>query len=388
MFLNSDSDIKRLDGYIAAKPNLKIIAGLYVTDHAGRLKGPQLNRVIAKLAEKNAALWLIMKGKRNNTESIVKRIQEIADLAAKKKVPVCLYPHDGDTHTYTDAEEALVYLKKANRPNLCLSVHLCHELRAGNGKRLDEVIAAVQPHITLASISGANHTVTPGNRDWSDTIRPLSEGDFDTSSFVGALEKADYKGAMILHTFGLQKRPVTHHSESLKLYQKMCNAVTKSPTATKTKPASSLPAKLRVATGADLPFPADTVWKLIAGFNTLPDYHASITSSELSEGGVVRKIGLTEEAGGGYVVERLVYFNDVTREFSYQITDLIDCDFPLRNYQAFVRLKATGENSCRLNWGSNFTVEGATDKEGDELARIIYQGCYDGIKRTLNKKQK
>jgi hypothetical protein len=142
---------------------------------------------------------------------------------------------------------------------------------------------------------------------------------------------------------------------------------------------------LRVETSAELPFPAERVWKLIAGFDTLPNYHASITTSELSEGGVVRKIGLTEAAGGGYVVERLVYFNDETREFSYKITDLINCRFPLRNYQAFVRLEKIDDQNCRLHWGSVFTVEGATEKEGDDLAKIIYQGCYDGIRKTLVK---
>ncbi|MCU0794987.1 MAG: SRPBCC family protein [Akkermansiaceae bacterium] len=142
---------------------------------------------------------------------------------------------------------------------------------------------------------------------------------------------------------------------------------------------------LRVDTSSELPFPAERVWKLIAGFDSLPDYHASITSSELSEGGVVRKIGLTEAAGGGFVVERLVYFNDESREFSYKITELIDCRFPLRNYQAYVRLEKIDDKSCRLHWGSAFTVEGATEEEGDEIARIIYQGCYDGIVKALNK---
>ncbi|NJM38392.1 MAG: SRPBCC family protein, partial [Akkermansiaceae bacterium] len=140
---------------------------------------------------------------------------------------------------------------------------------------------------------------------------------------------------------------------------------------------------LRVETSEELPFPAEKVWKLIAGFDTLPDYHASITTSELLEGGVIRKIGLTEAAGGGYVVERLVYFNDDTREFSYKITDLIDCRFPLRNYQAYVRLETIDASKCRLHWGSVFTLEGATEKEGDDLAKIIYQGCYDGIRKVL-----
>ena len=68
-----------------------------------------------------------------------------------------------------------------------------------------------------------------------------------------------------------------------------------------------------------------------------------------------------------------------------KVWKLIECRFPLRNYQAFVRLEAIDANKCRLHWGSVFTVEGATENEGDDLAKIIYQGCYDGIRRVLGK---
>lgn len=140
---------------------------------------------------------------------------------------------------------------------------------------------------------------------------------------------------------------------------------------------------LRVETSQKLDLPADKVWKLIAGFNTLPDYHAAITTSELFEGGVMRKIGITEEAGGGFVVERLMYFNQNTREFSYKITELIDSPLPFGNYQAFVHLEETGENTCTLHWGSSFDTTSGTDEAADEIARIIYQGCYDGILKAL-----
>ncbi len=142
---------------------------------------------------------------------------------------------------------------------------------------------------------------------------------------------------------------------------------------------------LRVTTSHKFNLTAEQVWKLIAGFNTLPNYHAAITTSELSEGGMVRKIGISEAAGGGHVVERLVYLNDETREFSYKITELINSPLPFRNYQAFVRLVSHDDNSCTLHWGSFFTVEGSSEKEADELAKAIYQGCYDGITKVLKK---
>ena len=152
---------------------------------------------------------------------------------------------------------------------------------------------------------------------------------------------------------------------------------------------SELPSKNKqahVVTSHNFNFPAEDVWALIAGFDTLPDYHASILTSALKEGGAVRHIALSEAAGGGTVVERLVYFNDEQRIFSYKITDLIDCDLAFRNYQARVQLTATGKSTCTLRWESSFDVEGASVDETKELAKVIYQGCYDGINKVLKKK--
>ena len=138
-----------------------------------------------------------------------------------------------------------------------------------------------------------------------------------------------------------------------------------------------------VATWEEFDTPADRVWGLIAGFNTLPDYHASIAKSVLSKGGVERELTMTEEAGGGIVVERLVFFDDETRAFSYRILELVDCPLPFADYQARVRVEETSPTACRVHWGSTFDAVGATDDEAAETARAIYQGCYDGIRRTL-----
>jgi len=138
-----------------------------------------------------------------------------------------------------------------------------------------------------------------------------------------------------------------------------------------------------VRTSQDLNYPASAVWKLIAGFNTLPDYHAAVPESRLSTDGSTRYLTISEDAGGGVVVERLKEFNDDEMTFSYAIIGLIESPMPFRNYQAWVRLESTGENTCKLYWRSTFNVEGSTKEEAEELARVIYQGCYDGINRVL-----
>ncbi len=143
---------------------------------------------------------------------------------------------------------------------------------------------------------------------------------------------------------------------------------------------------LEVETSHEFKLPAAAVWDLIAGFNTLPDYHASVPASRLSHGGAVRYLTISEEAGGGTVVERLVNFDDEAMTFSYKIIELIGSPMSFRNYQAWVKLESTGRNSCRLHWNSSFNVEGASKEEGEEVALVIYQGCYDGITRVLGGK--
>jgi uncharacterized membrane protein len=138
-----------------------------------------------------------------------------------------------------------------------------------------------------------------------------------------------------------------------------------------------------VETSHEFDLPASDVWNLIAGFDTLPDYHDAVPASRLSHGGAVRYLTISEEAGGGTVVERLVNFNNDAMTFSYKIIELIDSPMPFRNYQAWVKLESTGKNSCKLYWNSSFNVEGASKEEAEELARVIYQGCYDGITRVL-----
>jgi hypothetical protein len=45
------------------------------------------------------------------------------------------------------------------------------------------------------------------SEDWSDAIKPLGEGDCDPKDFLRALKRHQFKGPIILHTFGLMKKP-------------------------------------------------------------------------------------------------------------------------------------------------------------------------------------
>ncbi|PPR73385.1 MAG: hypothetical protein CFH05_01184 [Alphaproteobacteria bacterium MarineAlpha3_Bin4] len=81
------------------------------------------------------------------------------------------------------------------------------------------------------------------------------------------------------------------------------------------------------------------VWKLIGGFNALPDWHPAVENSELAEDGQSRTLSI---AGGGTIVEKLENMDDASRTYSYAI---IDSPLPVANYRAKIKVTGTGDNS-------------------------------------------
>ncbi len=155
-------------------------------------------------------LWPIILNNRSLTKKqVVSLLKEMCIEAAKVGTDVVIYPHDG---TFIESvEEALPYIKKVNMPNLYLTMHLSHELRAGNGDRLLEVAIKAAPYLKHASISGANKNIDlRAGKDWSGVIKPLDEGDFPLEKFIDALEKINFNSKMFLHTYGI-KQPINQH---------------------------------------------------------------------------------------------------------------------------------------------------------------------------------
>lgn len=221
MPLKTPKDLEKLEAYQKAKPDLKLFAALCHMDYSkpGDFDPEHFRIVVKKLAVMNAKVWLIISGPKGTNEEITRFVREVADLAAADKVGVSLYPHDNTA--LETAEEALVILKNANRSNLSISVHQCHEMRAGNTDRIDAVMAAVGPYMDIVTICGSNTKVNDNSTDWSDAIKPLGEGDYDPKNFLRALKRHKFHGPIILHTFGLMNKPASHYQNSYNLYQKM-----------------------------------------------------------------------------------------------------------------------------------------------------------------------
>lgn len=178
-----------------------------------------------RIAFNGIELWVIF-GKKTNgitDDFIVAKLREIADYAKTKKVKVILYPH---SNCYiASAEEALPFVKKINDKNLQLAVHLCHEIRAGNGSRMNAVFENVKPYIGAVTLAGTDSVADfskPRLMD-SSTIKPIGQGNFNMKNFMEPLRKSNYKGTVGFINFKIEDDPKNYLSESMKVWQKMNN---------------------------------------------------------------------------------------------------------------------------------------------------------------------
>ncbi|MGQ5580824.1 hypothetical protein BIU87_07690 [Streptomyces sp. ZS0098] len=127
----------------------------------------------------------------------------------------------------------------------------------------------------------------------------------------------------------------------------------------------------------DMPVPADRVWQLIGGFDSLPDWLPYIPTSTLSEGGRVRS--LTNEEGG-VIVERLEAFDNQARSYSYSI---VQAPFPVTGYRSTLTVHEKPGGQSRVEWSGTFTPAGTSEQEAIALFHGIYTEGLAALRMTL-----
>lgn len=122
---------------------------------------------------------------------------------------------------------------------------------------------------------------------------------------------------------------------------------------------------------------AGEIWQLIEGFNSLPDWLPYIPSSQLEEGGRVRRI---RNLDGEEIVERLMAFDEETRSYSYHI---LKAPFPQAHYLATLRvLDIEDGHAARVEWFGQFDPVGVTEDGIISLFKGIYE---DGLAALVSK---
>ena len=125
--------------------------------------------------------------------------------------------------------------------------------------------------------------------------------------------------------------------------------------------------------------PADDVWKLIGGFNALPDWHPAVEKSETENGGngSIRTLSL---AGGGTIVERLEQLKEKDRLYTYSITD---SPLPLSDYVATLRVRDVGGKASVVEWSSEFRPDGVPEGDAVKVVEAIYSAGFENLQKIF-----
>jgi hypothetical protein len=80
------------------------------------------------------------------------------------------------------------------------------------------------------------------------------------------------------------------------------------------------------------------------------------------------------------VVERLDYFDNVRRVFSYFV---LQSFMPLTDHRSTIAVHAVGADSSRVEWSSVFTPVGLSDEEAIKLIYDFYTEGLKGLRKAL-----
>ncbi len=168
--------------------------------------------VVDQIANKEVQLWVIFGKKVDGYDEVFieKKLREINSYSIERGVEVILYPHSSTY--YESVEEALPMVDRINSPNLQTAVHLYHEIRAGNGHRMHEVIRNASGKLGAVTLAGADSVAdysSPLARDTS-TIKPLGRGTFDVKGFVETLNQVEYQGVIGVMNFSIKEDPTIY----------------------------------------------------------------------------------------------------------------------------------------------------------------------------------
>jgi hypothetical protein len=140
------------------------------------------------------------------------------------------------------------------------------------------------------------------------------------------------------------------------------------------KKGRSIMTKVTVATKVTAP--AEEVWRLVGGWNALPDWHPAVETSAIEEGGHKRRLKL---ADGAEITEQLEKFDGEAKTYTYSI---IASPLPLADYRSTITVRREGETST-IEWSTTFEPVGVPETELAKSLENFYQSGFDNLRKLL-----
>ncbi|MBI5086198.1 MAG: sugar phosphate isomerase/epimerase [Acidobacteria bacterium] len=219
----------RIPEMLAALDARKLqLVSIYVHSYVdGRAEAidPGIPQAIRDLSGREIMILLTVQGRGPEAEErAVANVRHVADLAAERKLRVCIYPHI-NFYVETTAD-ALRVVEKAGRPNVGVALNLYHtvafHLARCGGEDFDmaRLIQAALPRLWLVSINGIVRQPNGGA-----VLERLDRGDYDVGRFLALLNKAGYTGPVALQSYGVKGGLEENLARSMAAWRQMLGRI-------------------------------------------------------------------------------------------------------------------------------------------------------------------
>jgi uncharacterized protein YndB with AHSA1/START domain len=122
--------------------------------------------------------------------------------------------------------------------------------------------------------------------------------------------------------------------------------------------------------------PAEEVWRLVGGWNALPQWHPAVETSAIEDGGHIRRLKL---ADGAEFTEQLEKFDGEAKTYTYSI---VASPLPLADYRSTITVRREGEKST-VEWSTTFTPLDVGDSELGKALESFYQAGFDNLRKLM-----
>lgn len=133
----------------------------------------------------------------------------------------------------------------------------------------------------------------------------------------------------------------------------------------------------KVTVSTKLLAPAEEVWRLVGGWNALPDWHPAVETSVIEDGGHRRRVRL---ADGCEIIEQLEKFDGEAKTYTYSI---VSGSLPLTDYRSTITVSRQGEKST-IEWSTSFRPMGVPENELSRMLEEFYQSGFDNLRKMLD----
>jgi len=153
------------------------------------------------------------------TPTTVAAVRQTAEMAAKLKIRVALYPHHGNA--VATMAQAMDLIKKVDHPNLGVMFNLCHFLMDEKAETMEAVLEKAGDRLFAVSTAGADL----GGRSWRALIQPLHKGSFPQKRLFAALKKLNFKGPVGLQCYAVRGDKRTNLKNSMAAWKKTLDEI-------------------------------------------------------------------------------------------------------------------------------------------------------------------